>query len=402
MKTVRVSILVILAVMLLNSCSDKSKGKTFEVSGKITNAGGAKMVYLEEMPIGSNQRDIVDSAAIGKDGEYKLKTKAEEISLFNVQVNGTPLASITNDASPVTVDIELGSGNTVFTKEYTIKGSKASEEMKAFTVSFGKDLQQLIILNKQGDSLQNAKVPDSVMMPLVNQFQTLTQQMKTTTINAIKSADNPAVAMYELGYYQSTAGNSRVGLQGMDDNDVNDLITTIAAKFPDHTRLATLKQAVSARQQAMADRERQQASSSWVGKMALEFALPDVNGKLVKLSSYKGKYVLVDFWASWCGPCRYENPNVVNAYKKFKGKNFDILGVSLDDKKDKWLKAIKEDNLTWTHVSDLKKWQSEVVGMYGFGEVGIPYNFLVDPEGKIIAERLRGNDLDAKLAEVLK
>ena len=128
--------------------------------------------------------------------------------------------------------------------------------------------------------------------------------------------------------------------------------------------------------------------------------MPDVNGKPVSLNSFRGKYVLVDFWASWCGPCREENPNVVAAYNKFKNKNFTILGVSLDKEKSAWLKAIKDDGLTWNHISDLKFWNSIAVPLYKIE--GIPYNVLVDPQGKIIAKELRGPDLENKLAEVLK
>ncbi|MGZ3867173.1 MAG: redoxin domain-containing protein [Bacteroidia bacterium] len=138
---------------------------------------------------------------------------------------------------------------------------------------------------------------------------------------------------------------------------------------------------------------------STIGYNAIDFTLQDVNGKSVSLNSYKGKYVLVDFWASWCGPCRRENPAVVEAYNKFKDKGFDILGVSLDDNKDKWIAAIAKDNLTWTHVSDLKGWQSSVAKTYGVSS--IPFNLLLDKEGKILAKGLRGAELEAKLAEVL-
>jgi peroxiredoxin len=138
-----------------------------------------------------------------------------------------------------------------------------------------------------------------------------------------------------------------------------------------------------------------------IGSMAPDFIQNDVNGVPVRLSSFKGKYVLIDFWASWCGPCRQENPNVVRTYNKYKNKNFTILGVSLDrpDGKDAWLAAIKKDGLTWTQVSDLKYWNNLAATVYGVRS--IPQNFLIDPTGKIVAKDLRGDDLDNKLAELL-
>ena len=137
-----------------------------------------------------------------------------------------------------------------------------------------------------------------------------------------------------------------------------------------------------------------------LGAAAPEFAEADTSGKMVSLTSFRGKYVLVDFWASWCGPCRAENPNVVKAFNRFKGQKFTILGVSLDrpGAKAKWLAAIHKDGLNWTHVSDLNFWDSKVAGLYAVR--GIPQNFLLDPNGKIIAKNLRGDDLEDKLEEI--
>ncbi len=144
------------------------------------------------------------------------------------------------------------------------------------------------------------------------------------------------------------------------------------------------------------------AKKTAIGQMAPDFTQNDVNDQPVKLSDFRGKYVLLDFWASWCGPCRQENPNLVKAYHQFKDKNFTVLGISLDNpgKKENWLKAIADDQLEWTNLSDLKGWKNEVSVLYGIRS--IPQNFLIGPDGKILASDLRGEALELKLSELLK
>lgn len=143
------------------------------------------------------------------------------------------------------------------------------------------------------------------------------------------------------------------------------------------------------------------AKKTGIGRFALDFTQNDTLGNPITLSSFKGRYILIDFWASWCGPCRKENPYIVRAYNKYRGKGFHVLGVSLDqpNAKEKWIKAIHDDNLTWTHVSDLQYWKNAVAVQYGIQ--AIPQNFLVDPQGKIVAKNLNGEKLEKKLGELL-
>lgn len=383
-------VFILSPVVLLLSCKDGGSGKKLEVSGTINNSP-VKMIYLEEIPMTTMERILVDSSEISKDGKYKLKTETGEARVYNIRLSQSnyPLAAIINDATKISVDAVFSKENTQFPESYDVKGSLASSEMKEFMTGFNGKLQLIIADFKIYDSLSRTGGADSSMQALRSNALKTAEEIKTLTLDALKKSSNPALSMFILGYYQSTANYQGSGLTGLTNAEVIEIVEAASAKFPDHQGLISIKSTLNA------------SSKGWIGQQAPEIVLPDPNGKEVKLSSYRGKYVLVDFWASWCRPCREENPNVVNAYNKYKNKNFTILGVSLDQPggKEAWMKAVMQDKLTWTQVSDLKFWNSVVVPMYKIE--GIPYNVLIDPEGKIIAESLRGSDLERKLEEVL-
>src|SRR5882724_6075088 len=384
-------------IVSIVSCTGKSSVKKFQVSGFITN-NTAKMIYLEEIPVATMQLAVMDSAALDKDGKYILKTNRGEASVFNLRLdqNAYPLTSIINDTSAITVNVTMNKDNRQFAESYEVKGSIASQQMKDFMYSINKSLQKIFLINRRSDSLiRSGNSTDSVKNALLAERTEEAGKVTQLFSTAISRSDNPALTMFELSYYQGAANNPGNKIQAINNEEVSKIVDDVAARFPEHTGVAAVKRSLDAELKR---------TTGLKGKQAPEIVLPDVNGKEVRLSSFRGKYVLVDFWASWCGPCRRENPNVVKAYNRFRNKNFAILGVSLDRPggKNEWVRAIMEDNLTWTQVSDLKEWESVVVPLYNFGEEGIPYNVLVDPAGKIIAERLRGPELEAKLEEVLK
>ncbi len=375
------------AVLLCLSCKHEAS-KQFEVSGHIKNSNG-KMVYLQETPLGSGERVIADSAIIGKDGSYSLKAKAAEESLFSLFFKGEiyPFAYVINDVSEIVVNADAQIQN-----DYEVKGSDASKSLREFSVTASRKWSELYALGHEIDSLRKSGLADSsgTIITVNQQGTAQLTDLKNYVSGFIKTSNDPITCTWAL------STNSQVF--SMDDYQA--LLNGIVTKFPAHKGVARIKE-MSDRQLALEKQKAQQVDEpQWTDKQAPELSLPDVNGKTITLSSFKGKYVLVDFWASWCLPCRRENPNVLQAYNKYKSKNFTILGVSLDKEKDDWLGAIATDKLSWTQVSDLREWNSAAVSIFNFS--GIPFNVLVDPDGKIIAQSLRGDALESKLEEVLK
>ena len=372
-------IFIIIATVFFFSCNNNKSDSSLTVTGEIKNAPDQK-VYLEELHFNQAPSTIIDTAQLTK-GKVVFKYTGAEEGLYRIRMeNGSAAYIFINDANAIHFSANAAD-DTYKTQTFN---SPANASLKKF-ITILDSLQQPMLAASNGiKALKESHAKDSAIKASENNFQLITKQYNDFLLKYIDTTASPVIALFALGYTQKIPAET-----------LSPTVNNLSNRFLNHHALNEL---IVQYNQTLAKKNNTAAPTSTT--MAPDFTLPDVNGNSIALNSFKGKYVLVDFWASWCGPCREENPNVVAVFKNFKGKNFTILGVSLDKDKSAWLQAIKQDGLTWNHVSDLKFWNSAVVPLYNIE--GIPSNVLIDPEGKIIAKDLRGQDLQNKLTEVLK
>ena len=352
--------------VLLFSCKNKS---AFTISGTITNPGSIKKIYLFQAD--STGLSMVDSTSLSEDGKFQFKRSSSYANLYDIRTGNTAVFDvIAKNGDDITFSTNLADT----AHKYTISGSDDSEKIKEFNQITNVYNKQIAVLTDQyrAEAQKIGHESDS----LIKVYRPLIEQQLNKQSAAILDFANTNQSSL-AGFFAVT---------GLDPNKYEQQLVAYAdavqskGLFKDNP---AVKRFV---------RNMMEVKPVSVGHKAPDFATTGLDGKEVKLSDYKGKYVLVDFWASWCAPCRQENPNVVKQYGIYKSKGLNILGISLDVDKAKWQEAINQDKLTWNHGSDLKNFDGPTEKLYHIQ--AIPSNFIIDPQGNIIAKNVTGTDLE--------
>ena len=371
-------------ISLFNACNNSKTSSKFEIKGNLLNSK-SESIYLEKLT--QKGPTIVDSAIIDEKGEFLIHNYSPSVGFYRLRLTNANFAMLVLDSAQklvITGDAR-DLGNTFKAEGSTdtklfLEFQELAKMQKVRTDSLESVFNNAIITQKL-DSLKADALSKELQKPYEAMVATYSEIVSKKILENTNSfASIMAIQQIKPEIYLHVYKALDKGLTNRYPN--NDDAKAFHGMVEQAEMMVNRTQAIK------------------IGAEAPELILPMPNDKELALTSLRGKVVLIDFWASWCGPCRKELPNVKRCYEKYKSKGFEILGVSLDKNREDWLDAITKEGLTWPQVSDLKFWQSEACSIYAVQS--IPYTVLVDKDGKIIATDLRGADLDTKLAEVLK
>lgn len=374
MKNVIKVFLPLLALFFITGCGSHSNNPT--VSGTIEHAAGRKISLIG---FNGGQTDTLATTVIEDNGKFSIPVEAGSLSFYALAIgqSGSIVLAFDSTQSPV-IDADLENVN----ETYEVSNSKDSKDIRDLFVNvvpFERQLDSLMT------KLQNAtrEKNNTDRLNYSAEYNDLLKKYKDLLLDQIDK-DSTSIANYTI-------------LQRLDPKE--DYAYFVKVRNGLKPRLqGNFFYAQLANNVAQMEAQKKSEAAFAPGAEAPDIVLPNPDGKEIALSTLRGKYVLIDFWASWCKPCRMENPNVVRMYKKYSKDKFEIYGVSLDQKRENWLKAIQDDKLTWLQVSDLKYWNSAAAKLYNI--TSIPHTVLVGPDGKIVATNLRGPSLENKLEEL--